>query len=586
MAEKVNIEDLKKELKETRSQLSAMYNFVAIQDLKISIFQSIGKITTTTFNLDKMLDNIMGMIIETMKVEAGSLLLLNHDTGLLEFKVAKGDKGDLVKRYKFAIGEGIVGFVAQSGKALVVPEANKNEIFKKEVAEHIKYPVDNILCVPLKVNNKVIGVIELINKMVKKRFIKEDLDLLESLAGQICLIIQNAQLVDDSKRKIEELSTLISVSTIINSTLDLKILLNEIMEVAAKLLRAETSTIFLIDQEKQELYFEVVTGKSKGNISSTIRIPMSEGIAGWVARTGQSLLVPDVSKDARFYNKVDKKSKFLTKSIVGVPLRVKDKVIGVIEVLNKFDGTAFLPYEMELLEALADQSAVAIDNAVVHKEFQELFLDTITALARAIESKDSYTGGHIDRIENYSMAICSELELTPEDKDRIRWAALFHDIGKIGVSETILQKPGKLDDAEYEEIKKHPQLGADILKPIKQFKQIIPGILHHQERWDGNGYPNKLKGDKISMDGRIIGVADTFDAMTSDRPYRKGLPREFAIDEIKKCSGSQFDPEVVAAFLVACSKGLIKTEAEMKKNTGKEQNVSRQNPQDNKKSGK
>ncbi|MFH1075202.1 MAG: HD-GYP domain-containing protein, partial [Candidatus Firestonebacteria bacterium] len=241
----------------------------------------------------------------------------------------------------------------------------------------------------------------------------------------------------------------------------------------------------------------------------------------------------------------------------------------VIEVLNKVNNTPFFHYELELLEALADQSAVAIDNAVVHKEFQELFLSTITVLARAIESKDSYTGGHIDRIENYSIAIANELSLTTEEKEHIRWAALFHDIGKIGISEAILQKPGKLTDEEYEEIKKHPQLGADIIKPIRQFKHIIPGILHHQERWDGKGYPNRLKTAEISLDGRIIGVADTFDAMTSDRPYRKGLPKDFALSEIRKCSGTQFDPEVVAAFFTACEKGKIKTEAEMKAGEGK-----------------
>jgi len=590
MIEKENIEELKKTNKELTEQISALSSFVSIQDLKISIFQSIGKITSSSFNLDKLLDSMMDLIMKTMKVEAGSILLLNPDTGLLEFKVAKGDKGEEVKKYKFALGEGVVGFVAQSGKSLVVPDVSKNENFKKEVADSIKYPIENILCVPLRVNNEVIGVIELMNKMPKKRFIKEDLDLLESLAGQICLIIQNARLVEDSKRKIEELSTLISVSTIINSTyLDLNKLLNEIMEAASKLLRAETSTIFLIDQEKQELYFEVVTGKSKGDIAKTIRIPMSEGIAGWVSRTGQSLLVPDVSKDARFYNKVDEKSKFQTKSIIAVPIRVKEKVIGVIEVLNKCDGSSFLPYELELLEALSDQSGVAIDNAVVHKEFQELFLDTITSLARAIESKDSYTGGHIDRIEIYSLAIARELPMTPEDIERIRWAALFHDIGKIGVSEAILLKPGKLTGEEFEEIKKHPQIGADIMNPIKQFKHIIPGILHHQERWDGRGYPGKLKNKEISIDGRIIGVADTFDAMTSDRPYRTGLPKDFTIEEIKKCSGTQFDPEVVTAFLSACSKGNIKTQAEMKtsetQKTSHEIRPSEKAPQDNKKSG-
>ncbi|MFH1825171.1 MAG: HD domain-containing phosphohydrolase [Candidatus Firestonebacteria bacterium] len=554
-----------KELKETVSMLQ---NFISIMDLKLNIFQFIGKISTSSFDLDKMLDSIMDMIMATMKVDAGSLLLLNEDTDLLEFKVAKGEKGEDVKKYKFALGEGVVGWVTQTGKSQVVPDVLKDDHFKRDVAEEIKFPIENILCVPLKIQEKVIGVIEIMNKFNKKRFIKEDLDLLESLAGQISLIIQNAKLFHDSQRKIEVLSTLIKVSAIINSTLNLNKLLNEVMESATQLLFAETSSIFLIDQEKQELYFEVVTGKTKERVSQ-IRIPISEGVAGWVARTGKSILVPDVTKDTRFYNKVDEKSSFKTKSIIAVPLKVKEKIIGVIEVLNKKDGSLFYPYELELLESLSDQSAVAIDNAMVHKELQELFLNTITSLARAIESKDAYTGGHIDRIENFSLAIANELDLTIDDKERIRWAALFHDLGKIGIDEAILRKPGKLTNEEYEEIKKHPQLGADILKPIKQFSHIIPGILHHQERWDGKGYPNGFKGEAISIDGRIIAVADTFDAMTSDRPYRKGLPKEMAIGEIKKCAGTQFDPKVVESFLKCCEKRTVVTENEMKEKQDK-----------------
>ena len=143
MAEKESIEEYKKNNKELGEQISALSSLIAIQDLKISIFQSIGKITSSSFKLDKLLDSIMDLIIKTMKVEAGSLLLLNADTGLLEFKVAKGDKGDQVKKYKFALGEGIVGFVAQSGKSLVVPDVSKSDIFKKDVSETIKYPIEN-----------------------------------------------------------------------------------------------------------------------------------------------------------------------------------------------------------------------------------------------------------------------------------------------------------------------------------------------------------------------------------------------------------------------------------------------------------
>ncbi|MCX5776117.1 MAG: GAF domain-containing protein [Candidatus Firestonebacteria bacterium] len=564
MPDKNNIAKLRKDNKDLLKKNSALLRLVSAQEDGLSFYKSINKFASCTAKNDKLLDSLMKFIIASLKVEAGSLLLLNSYTGLLEFKVAKGSKSEAVKKYKFALGEGIAGYVAQTGQALLVANASKNRIFKRSASKDIKYPVRNVLCVPLKINRKVIGVIELLNKMHKKKFTKEDLELLKSIAVQVCLLVHNSRLVEESERKIKEHSNLTAVSAMLNSTLDLDDLLNKIIRAAAKLLCAETSVVVLPDREKQDFYFKSTKAKSNKNITNTLKNKASEIIADRVLRNGQSLLVSDFSSDLRFKSGAKEIINFQIKSVIAAPLRVKNKIIGVVEVINKSKGKTFLPYELELLEALAEQSAVAIDNAFVHKEFQEFFLNTITALARAIESKSAATGTHIDRIDNYSMAIAEELSLNAEEKKRIRWAALFHDIGKIGIKESILQKPGKLTNVEYEEIKKHPQLGADIMKPIKQFKHVIPGILHHQERWDGKGYPSGLKNTKISIDGRVIGVADTFDAMTSDRAYQKGLPKDVALEEIKKCSGTQFDPKVVAALIAACAKGKIRLEKEDK----------------------
>lgn len=560
MPDKDNIANLRKDNKNLLKKNSALLRLVSAQEEGLSLYKSINLFASCTAKNDKLLDRLMKLIIAKLKVEAGSLLLLNSYTGLLEFKVAKGSKSEAAKKYKFALGEGIAGYVAQTGQSLLVANASKSRIFQRSASKDINYPVRNVLCVPLKINRKVIGVIELLNKMHKKKFTKEDLEHLKSIAVQVCLLVHNSRLVEESERKIKVHSNLTAVSAMLNSTLDLVDLLNKIMQTAAKLLCAETSAVVLLDREKQDLYFKSIKAKGNKNIANTLKIKASEIIADRVLMNGQSLLVSDFSSDLRFKSGAKEKTNFQIKSVIAAPLRLKNKIIGVVEVINKSNGKTFSPYDLELLEALAEQSAVAIDNAFVHKEFQEFFLNTITALARAIESKSAATCTHIDRIDNYSMAIAEELSLDAEVKKRIRWAALFHDIGKIGIKEAILQKPGKLTSAEYEEIKKHPQLGADIMKPIKQFKHVIPGILHHQERWDGKGYPAGLKNTKISIDGRVIGVADTFDAMTSDRTYQKGLPKDVALEEIKKCSGTQFDPKVVAALIAACSKGKIKIE--------------------------
>lgn len=437
-----------------------------------------------------------------------------------------------------------------------MPEVGVESMVKVDIQKEIDFKTDSILCVPMKVEDKVIGVIELMNKLNKRRFIKDDLDLVTSLAYQTALVIENARLHIQAQEKIKELSALIGISAIINSSLDLTKILTNIMESATVMLNAEASSIFLIDEQKQELYIEIATGEAKQKIKE-IRISMNEGVAGWVAREGKSLLVSDVTKDERFYKKADEKSAFVTKSILAVPLKVKNKTIGVVEVLNKIGGESFRKNDMDLLEALAHQSAIAIDNAMTHKDLKELFKDTLKSLAVAIEEKDPYTRGHVDRLSKYSLALATELGLSSEDQERIYYAAMFHDLGKIGVDETVLKKPGPLTSDEFSEIKKHPEFGKKILEPVKQFRYVIPGILHHQERYDGTGYPASLKGEEISIDGRIIAVVNTFDAMTTDRPYRKAMSYNVAIEELKKYSGTQFDPKVVDAFIKICEKGEI-----------------------------
>jgi putative nucleotidyltransferase with HDIG domain len=209
---------------------------------------------------------------------------------------------------------------------------------------------------------------------------------------------------------------------------------------------------------------------------------------------------------------------------------------------------------------MANHEAIAIENARLYGDLKDLFFNSIKALVTTIEAKDPYTHGHSERVMKYSQAVTETLNLNNEEKETVRLAGLLHDIGKIGIDETILRKPGRLTDEEFAEIKKHPSIGAEIIRPIKQLQPIVPGVEQHHERYDGGGYPNKLKGKDISIAGRILAVADTFDAMTSNRPYRKGLPHQQALNEIRDHANSQFDPKIANAFLKAYENGLIKQE--------------------------
>jgi putative nucleotidyltransferase with HDIG domain len=191
------------------------------------------------------------------------------------------------------------------------------------------------------------------------------------------------------------------------------------------------------------------------------------------------------------------------------------------------------------------------------RQNQELFLETIRTLAAAIDAKDPYTKGHSERVSAYSMAIARHLGLNFDDVFHVRIAAILHDVGKLGIKDGILNKPGGLTDEEYEIMRRHPDIGATIMAPISKLKTIIPGIRNHHETWDGNGYPDKLKGEEIPMVARIIGVADTFDAMTTNRPYQKAMTLEFVTDKMKAMAGTRFDPQVVHAFAAAVDAGDI-----------------------------
>ena len=353
----------------------------------------------------------------------------------------------------------------------------------------------------------------------------------------------------------EELKTLARLSAILNSTLDPREVQKSAMESATELMKAEVGSLLLVDEKSNDLYFEVALGE-KGAKVKEIRLKMGEGIAGWVAQNGEPLVIDDVTKDPRFSGKADEKSKFATKNMICVPVMIKEKIIGVLQAINKLEGM-FSSKDLELFQMLANQVAIAIENARLMEDLRQTFYETAEALAEAIEKRDPYTGGHTKRVLTYSMASAEYMGMGPQEMDWLKLSAILHDIGKIGVEDRVLRKQGSLNDEEFALMKAHPRMGAEIMEYVEKLKNIIPGMKHHHERFDGKGYPDGLKDGEIPLIARIISVSDTFDAMTSDRPYRKGLSEETAINELQKYAGIQFDPDVVRAFIDAYKDGKI-----------------------------
>jgi response regulator RpfG family c-di-GMP phosphodiesterase len=247
-----------------------------------------------------------------------------------------------------------------------------------------------------------------------------------------------------------------------------------------------------------------------------------------------------------------------------------DVDFAVEAIRSQVDDYLVKPFEMaQLSHAVAralEHRALILENKAYRaqletrvrgqaRQIERLFLDGLSALAAAIEARDRYTSGHLDRVTRYSLSTGAELGLDDQQMWNVWLGSLFHDVGKLAIPDAILNKPGPLTLTEYEQMKKHPELGVKIVERISFLIPSARGILHHQERWDGSGYPEGLKGEEICVEGRILAVADAFDAMITDRPYRAARTEEEAVEELIRCAGSQFDPGVIGAFLSARAKG-------------------------------
>lgn len=262
--------------------------------------------------------------------------------------------------------------------------------------------------------------------------------------------------------------------------------------------------------------------------------------AGWTVDDWTKLLEPDRHELAGAVG-----------SLVAIePVTHDDKVVGALLVGNKTGADAdFTSGELQFLDATADFLGIFHENLARFAEQRALFLGTLRALTAAVDAKDPYTRGHSERVALLASHVAVKLDLPPAELEVYRLAGLVHDVGKIGVPEVVLCKPGRLTDVEFEKIKQHPVIGHRILKGIPSLARVLPGVLHHHERWDGLGYPHKLCGEQIPMVARVLALADTFDAMSSTRSYRPALPRAEVFAELRRKAGSQFDPELVERFL-------------------------------------
>jgi HD-GYP domain-containing protein (c-di-GMP phosphodiesterase class II) len=349
--------------------------------------------------------------------------------------------------------------------------------------------------------------------------------------------------LESSRQLVKKLLTRIGNAIVSYEGIDA--ILTLIVENAAASLEAQMGSLLLVDGEKQELSVKTSWSQNGETADSRFRVRLGEGIAGAVAKSGQAMRGPGTMTSLGFASL----SRQEDGAVLCVPLQLREHSIGVLGVLRNDASRAFTEDDESLMTSIGSQVAVAIENYRLNLDIERTYVETIMALALAVEAKDPYSAGHSKRVGIYSRKIGEVLGLDEETLRVLNDAGVLHDIGKIGIKDEILLKPHPLTPDEEKIMQQHPVIGEAIVKPVRSLQNVVALVRHHHERFDGTGYPSGLKGDAIPLGARILAVADTYDSIVTDRPYRKRLTIDIAIAELKKHAGVQYDPVVVQAFL-------------------------------------
>ncbi|MCB2226843.1 MAG: HD domain-containing protein [Desulfarculaceae bacterium] len=384
--------------------------------------------------------------------------------------------------------------------------------------------------------------------------IEHDKQLLEHKYSEVQAL--NRQLM----RKIEQILAIQQASGAILSELDYGRLIPNVLSLFLRTIGYQRAMIMLVDESAQMLRFEEGVGMDPSDLAPMdgYSVPMdrSSNLLARVAQSGQPL----ISHDAARLNLNPKNliiRKYQPQAIVILPLTAQGRVIGILAADRPEGDDPVTSMDRDYLGVFANQVALAIENARMYRDLKESFLSTVQSLAQALEAKDPYTRGHSERVTTYAARLATRVGLPEEEVEMLKRLGMLHDVGKIALDRQILNKEGKLSDEDLEMVRKHPIWGESIIRPLKLTKAEMAIVRHHHERYDGRGYPDGLAAEAIPLPARVISVADAFDAMTSDRPYRKAMGLRDALDELERGAGSQFDRKMVEAFVTMVREGRI-----------------------------
>ena len=533
--------DAHRDLREAYSRLECSNFSLAEKARRLKALFELAKSVTSDLELGKTLEHTINITCHLLGTDCCSIRILNEQRTELLMRASTGLSRAYLQKGSVKVGESVAGIVVREGKPRIVRDMQYNSNYRYPeyaASEGLR----SLLCVPLLAKGSVIGVLTVYWKQLHE-FSDEEVAMMEAVADLSGVAIAAANTHESLERAHKQLSSLYSLTRDICSPLTLDRVLDIVKEVIAAELSVERVAI-LLRERASELVVRAVSGPEDGlKLGRVVRI--GEGVSGWVARDGRSVLINDVSSMEQRPHGWRR-----LRSVLSVALKARGEVLGVITVANRLSREGFTEADKDFLEALAGGAAMSIHAAGLYSQLQRNYVDIVTSLAVALETRDHYTKGHSERVSWLASETALAMGLDDDTVRFLEQAGRLHDIGKIGWTDIILGKNGPLTEAEWDQVRQHPVVGSQIVGAADIISGVAPLVLAHHERIDGSGYPNKLKGDDIPVGARIVAVADSYDAMRSERPYRAAPKTERETRaELIRSADVLFDPVIVEAFL-------------------------------------
>ncbi len=499
--------------------------------------------------LADMLPIILDQVLDLLGCDSGALVLRDEATGAGVVMQGRGPAAAYVGHH-IPPEEGILGRVLLTGEPYVTANL-RDDALMQGLDHYPNLPARPLAMVPLMVQQHVMGVLA-VGRDAEIR--ADEVRLLLSVADIVASSIHRATLFEQTQFRLERLTALRAIDLAINASLDMRVILDVLLAHVLTQLRVDASAVLLLNPLTQTLEFAAGRGFRTSAISRS-HVRVGERDAGRAALERRLVSVPDLANADGPLGRREALAAEGFQAYFAVPLIAKGQVNGVLEVFHR--GALEADQEwLEFLETLSGQAAIAINNTSLFNGLQRSNADlaraydaTIEGWSRALDLRDRETEGHSQRVTELTLRLALALGVSPSDLVHVRRGALLHDIGKMGVPDAILLKPGPLTDEEWVIMRRHPLLAHELLSPITYLRPALDIPLYHHEKWDGAGYPHGLKGEQIPLTARLFTVADVWDALRSDRPYRKSWPADRTQAYLRDQAGRHFDPAVVETFM-------------------------------------